>query len=151
MSSNWTRQKAKGSIGEQLFKDTMLSRKHTVIDVRDDKEYQTKDVDFIVSGFNIEVKTDYRMNQTGNIFLEDVIEYWDDEQKAGWFKTTTADYLSFVDGKTKDIHIYKTTTLRDYIKDNRLWWNCCNDGYKRIYGYCLSVDVVPHQIIEYKE
>jgi hypothetical protein len=152
MANLFETQLSRGKVGEEFFIETMKERGNLVEDLRDKKEYQKQDIDFRIQNPEgkftlVEVKTDYRMNQTGNIFLERVIEYREGNEALGWFAYTRADYLAFVDGITKEIYIYQTAALKEWINKHSPYMRRCNDGYKTVYGYCVPKNVALHQKI----
>lgn len=140
----------RGEQGERAVINTMISRGHTVEDLTSNKEFFEKDIDFIVSGKTCELKTDYVIGRTGNLFLEDYMEYTKDfSRRSGFFNTSEAEFLFYLDAKNKVLYIYDFEQLRAYVKENSAFIKrrSCNDGYKVIYGYCLNKDAVNHQTI----
>ena len=140
-------QLARGKKGEELFAKTMVERGHIVEDLRDDEKWRKADVDFSIDGRLVEVKTDYRMNQTGNIFLENGISYAKGGNRDGWFKQTQAEYLAFVDAKTNKIYIYPMELLKEFVEGRLYLLRQCDDGYKIVYGYCVPKNAVAYQLI----
>lgn len=61
----------KGKELEDLFLSFMKQKAKTIKDVREDKNYQAKKVDFILEGLGtIDVKNDTHFGSTGNLFVE---------------------------------------------------------------------------------
>lgn len=142
-------QRKKGKVGERKIIQLMQQRGHQVIDLTDDSRYYAEDVDFIIAGKKCELKTDYIIARTNNLFLETKIEYMSDkEDKEGYFAITKAEYLFYLDEKNNVLYIYTMEQLKDYIDNNYVVTRICNDGYKKVYGYCLNKDKVPHQTIQ---
>ena len=59
-----------GAWGEAVAKRWLVAQGFHVSDVRHDTYYQARDIDFIVDGYFVEVKTDKRADATGNLYLE---------------------------------------------------------------------------------
>ena len=61
--------------------------------------------------------------------------------------------LFYLDEKSMTLYIYLLDELRDYIKRNKgvIPYRSLDDGYKRVYGYCLNKDLVRKQVIERNE
>ena len=134
----------RGKKGEAYVRGLMESRKHTVEDVSNDT---TIGFDFLIDNRKCELKTDYVINTSGNLFLEDYIDYSKGGRARGWFKSCKADYLFYLDEKSLDLYIYLLEEIRDYVDKNYVPVRSLDDGYKRVYGYCLDKDAVPHQTI----
>lgn len=85
---------------EKIVQDYFHSYGYIIDDKSDDEEYQKKDIDFIAykgkRKYAVEVKADTRMNETGNIVIEDgmirSVGY-----RPGWLHKCEADILCFVD------------------------------------------------------
>ncbi len=84
-----------GKIGEEQFAVTLQSYGLEVIDVRDNRKYQAIDVDFLVDGQKVEVKTDLLTGCTGNFALEIITDI--EKDKLGWSAYTEADIVVFMD------------------------------------------------------
>ena len=137
---------ARGKKGETYVKKLMALRSHKVVDV---SEQTTIGFDFYISDKKVELKTDYVINRTNNLFLEDSILYSRGGSRKGWFKTCKADYLFYLDEHTLTLYIYQLSDIRKYIEDYKGYipYRSVDDGYKRVYGYCLDKDLVEHQTI----
>ena len=68
--SNFYDDLARGRQGEILVTKALREMGHTVEDVTKDSDYWKKDIDLIVDGGTLEVKSDWNMGKTGNIVLE---------------------------------------------------------------------------------
>ena len=95
------------------------------IDVREIKEYQKQDVDFLLINqegkiCRFELKTDTRMAGTGNIYLEDKIERELNVFTDGWYHLCQADILSFLDGNNDKYYYYcfNWKKLKQFVIDN---------------------------------
>ncbi len=137
----------RGKRGENYVRDLMARRNHKVIDVSDNYDIG---FDFFVDDMKCELKTDYVINQSGNLFLEEYMDYFKGGRTQGWFKTSKATHLLYLDEKSKTLYIYLLDSLRDYVKENigYLTLRSLDDGYKTVFGYCVPIDAVPHQTIK---
>lgn len=122
MSTNkvWHECNKVGNKGEELFKDAMQARGHKVFDVRDIKEYQKKDIDYLVQKrntnkkYSFEIKSDSRMWETGNF----VVEKWENLNKSkGWFYKCKARFLVICDVEREILYMFKFSLLRDYVAE----------------------------------
>ena len=140
----------RGKKGERYVCALMERRNHEVKDVSLDFE---AGFDFWIDDNKVELKTDYVINHSDNLFLEDYIEYSKGGCAKGWFNTCKAQYLFYLDEKSLTLYIYLLDELRDYVKENRgvIPYRSLDDGYKRVYGYCLNKDLVRNQVIRNSE
>lgn len=107
-----------GKLGEQLFKQIMESRGYIVEDVTAAPFYWDKDIDFIITSTatgitkSFEVKTDSRIANTGNLYLE--LESINSKQwnGGGWFPNCQADYLVYMDAINKIFYVIAMQDLR---------------------------------------
>ena len=92
-----------GKCGEQLVAAALTELGHNVKDVSDKRDYQLKDIDFVLSKDNasttLEVKNDVRSCDTGNIFIETYNNNNTSRNYLGWYYYCEADYLAFVQEK----------------------------------------------------
>lgn len=68
--TNFNKELKKGQAGENRFIEYLNKINLKFRDVRFDKEYQKKGIDFIVQDVNFEIKTSGTLNNTGNIYIE---------------------------------------------------------------------------------
>lgn len=142
----------RGEVGEDKVISILKQRGHNIVDVRAAAEYQKADIDFLVDGRSCEVKTDYRIWETGNLFLEDYISYKSKEPyRGGFFRTSEAEYLFYIDIHNDVLYIYKMEELRAFAAAHRTNVKACEDSYKTTYGICLDKDLVRHQVIYFGE
>lgn len=141
---------ARGKKGEKYVLNLMAARNHEVEDVSLDFN---AGYDFLIDENKVELKTDYVINRSGNLFLEDSIEYFKGGRAKGWFNTCKAQYLFYLDEKSLTLYIYSLDELREYVNENRgvIPYRSLDDGYKRVYGYCLNKDLVRSQVIKKDE
>ena len=108
-------QKVKGKVVEEIVKRHLIGRGHTVEDVSEIKEYQKKDIDFLVANgttkqlISMEVKRDDNIFRTGNFFFEIGFEK-ENYYSMGWMGKCKADYISFYDTRRNKGYIL------DFIK-----------------------------------
>ena len=112
MSFNFFQQQLQvGKKGEEVVAEFMRNRNHKVIDVSNDVEYQKKDIDFLLENQEgqkcaIEVKTDYKIQKTGNFFFESTYHKdWGDS--SGWLDYCEADYICVLAAKEGKLYILK--------------------------------------------
>lgn len=143
-------------------------------DVSDNLEYRSKDIDFLVENLvtgkktTVEIKTDTRATQTGNLFIEE----WTNKECAvpGYLYKSQADIIVFyfVNGLRKHTHnaIYVSLpALRAFVEANKdnsriLKRREVNGGYdpynkkKTVTGWTMPVTVLlshPELIITREE
>lgn len=98
-----------GNTGEQIFYHR-ARRFHKVDDKTNDKNYWGKDIDFIVTNprtgetRTIEVKTDTRLYETGNLYIE--LENVHSKGDKGWYYFSEADIIAYCDYSAPDREIY---------------------------------------------
>lgn len=150
--SSWETQLAKGKLGEDIVRQVMSARGHEVIDVSNDSSYWREDVDFIIANKKVELKTDYWIHKTDNIFLElDMMYHIDGAMRDGYFVTTEAEYLFYLDIKNLILYIYEMKNLKDYVSLHKPSIIFTTDYNKTISGYLLNKDKVKHQTIFLEE
>ena len=110
---------ARGRQGEVLITKALEDLGHNVKDVTQDSNYWEKDIDLLVDGKSLEVKSDWNLGRTNNIVLEMRKR---ESGKDGWFRSTAAENLAFVDMRNRICYLAKTTELREYI-DNMILSN----------------------------
>lgn len=99
-----------GKSGETIVAEFLRGRGISVEDVTDQREYQIKDIDFKLTNqegqkCTLEVKTDYLLNKTGNLFFEGVY-YKEFGESKGWNDYCEADYIAFLDAIGMKLYIY---------------------------------------------
>lgn len=111
-TTNFRKENAKGNVGEQVFMDLMAD--YPVVDVRLDREYQRKDIDFLIYDKSYEVKSCGRISDTGNMALELYIDRRG-ERIPGYFNVTEADVLIYVDVKSQIVYRVDMEELRELV------------------------------------
>lgn len=117
----WNPQLEEGRIGEEVAYRWFIHKGRTVVDVRDDPHYRRHDVDFLVDGIGVEVKTDTRAHETGNLYLEfnalrrSTAHYWYFYQKQrDWlFCFNHDDLLAYALAQPAADHRAATTEMDD--------------------------------------
>lgn len=107
-----------GKWGEQLFEQAMIQQGYMVQNVSADPQYYYKG-DFVITSPTtgdtkiFEVKTDSRINRTGNLYLE----YWNIRSKNsnGWWNYCQADYIAYCDSHTQTFYIIPLLELRQRV------------------------------------
>ena len=145
MSAVWEEAKAKGDIGESLFKLRFPNAK----DVSNLREYQLIDVDFILGEHLIEVKYDSVIHRTGNMFVEDYTTIFNGNVHDGWYRITGADTLCYIDAEDDSAHFISMDTLRSYIEKRKPARATCrpNNG-NTIVGWLVPIARIPHKTIK---
>ena len=110
---------SRGKTAEKATRTYLEVIKHaTVTDVSNDPEYQSRDIDFVVTNSKgitrtVEVKNDTRIAQTGNIMVELCHERQTGTYQ-GWFNKCEAEALMYVCGDT--IFSFKFPLLKLYME-----------------------------------
>ena len=111
--NSFLKAKRKGKQGETAVKDYYLNNGSSVIDVSEDREYQKIDVDFIIDGNFVEVKTQKSLAEQEKITLEIETEYYNNLVRQGWFYSTEANILIFYDNTNNIAYSVDTKELRN--------------------------------------
>jgi hypothetical protein len=87
----------------------------SIVDVRQDKGFQEKDIDFLVESVDrqftpIEVKTDFKAQDTGNIVYE-----VSTNGNMGCFEKTQAKFIYYYIPALKVVHVLGVKSLRTYL------------------------------------
>lgn len=142
---NFEKSLEQGKIGEDIVFEYLKNKFEKVVDVSDDKQYQSDDVDFLCyrdnKEFKVEVKTDYRMDKTGNLFFE-----LSHERKTGtyqgFFYKSTADFLLNLNANTNKLYItpFRQKWRKLAIEKGRKvrFWNTTDKCYSN--GLIISID-----------
>lgn len=110
-----------GKQGEVLFKSMLANRGYQIIDVSDNEEYFSKDIDLIVtspttnSTRTFEIKWDSKISKTRNLYLETFninSKQWNYD---GWWKHCKADYLVYGDSVNQIFYIFHLGDLRERV------------------------------------
>lgn len=87
----------------------------SVVDVRQDKKFQAQDIDFLIENINrqftpIEVKTDFKAHETGNIAYE-----LSTSGHLGCFEKTKATYIFYYIPASRVVHMIDVVAMRTYL------------------------------------
>lgn len=139
-----------GLVGELIVWNALnhLETVRTVIDVRDDKKFQSMDVDFLVEMASrqviwLEVKTDYKATETGNIVYELTTS-----GNVGCFEKTKADVIAYYVPTSGCIYLINVKKLRNYVRS-------CDYPLKKMgdasEGYLLPIAELERENVIYFE
>ena len=128
-----------GESGEHAVWNLLNKQKsvRSVVDVREDKNYQEQDIDFLVENFNrqftpVEVKTDFKAHETGNIVYE-----LSTSGNIGCFEKTKAKYIMYYIPGEKTVYMIDVVEMRTYLQKRRPEEKEMGD---KSTGFLLSVD-----------
>lgn len=119
----------KGKKGEQLFQQIMQQKGYEVQDVSDNPDYWNQDIDFVITSpttgltKTFEVKYDYRLNKTGNLYLETMNV--NSKGSKGWFSFCKADYVAYGDATTNTFYIIPLQELKKKVQQLPTRWAKC--------------------------
>lgn len=109
----------KGKQGEVLVQRYLEAHNWKVINLTNCKDFFSKDIDFLIQKENekhyIEVKFDYRIADTGNMFIEISTDL--DNKKDGWFKFTQAEFIWYGDKQNNLFYVFLLADLKKYIQE----------------------------------
>ncbi len=101
----------------------LQKRGNIVLDVSSCREYQNKDIDFLVSKnkqkTTLEVKNDRRSEETGNVYIETYNTNNASRNNAGWFFYCEADFLAFVQQCRRLAHIVSRRDIVNLCESNQ--------------------------------
>ena len=120
--ANFIKDLKKGKEGEEIFIKFFDENDVEIMDVRNDTEYQKKDIDFRIpladGGIeNYEVKFDKLGGKTGNIPIEIISN--SKTGKHGWLFNSKADYICSIFPDPKGGYLLYFSNL---IKLLKYWW-----------------------------
>lgn len=129
----------RGKTGEKVVHYALTHSKNIkdVWDVSDDTRYRINDVDFLVQTYNnqvygVEVKTDFKAHETGNIFFET-----DSNGNVGCLERTTADYIYYYIYHSKKLYVIITKRLKQLIESGRFYKV---KGGENAEGYLIPIE-----------
>ena len=107
--------------GEDLARKCLEANGFDVIDRTHSPAYWEKDIDFtaIKDGrqFNIEVKWDSKIHNSGAMFLELITDTQNNQR--GWANYTEADYIFYGDAKRQIFYIFAAADMRAYLQTHK--------------------------------
>lgn len=123
----------------------MRSRSYAVEDVTQDPQYFYRDIDFIVSDpflgipVNVEVKWDYKINKTNNLYLETYNRNSKEVKCKGWWKFCQADLLAYGDAVSGKFYIIDFKKLKERVAELKPQSRRCGDESE---GLIVSLDSI---------
>ena len=114
--------KSKGKVGENRFKATMQNKGYIIKDETLNPYYWDKDIDFIATSpftgetKSIEVKWDYRISGTGNLYLELTSTHSKQWNGEGWWLHCQADVLAYGDANGNKFYMFDMAELRQRVE-----------------------------------
>lgn len=148
MQANFYNDLDRGKVGERIFANIVADKGYEIFDLSNDKAYQKKGVDFRIRNENqqllIDVKTDYIMYKTGNIFLE-----LQDGPRVGWAKKTIADLIFYIDYNSNMVYVLEWSSCAAKIDELRKVAFSNQDGISMV-GALLPVDRLDELQIKYQ-
>lgn len=108
-----------GKIGETAVYNYYNSRGIDIIDVSHNPFYQAKDIDFIINGQSVEVKTGTKIKDYQQICLELVSNSDKDFFRKGFLFTTEAEVIIFYSPQEQKMYQIIVSELRKYYNDNK--------------------------------
>lgn len=148
MQANFWNDLDRGKVGERIFCNVVADKGYEIFDLSNDKTYQKKGVDFkIRKGLKeilVDVKTDYLMHKTGNIFLE-----IQDGPRVGWAKKTKADLIFYIDYNSNTVYVLDWSSCAAKMGELRTVTFYNQDGVRMV-GALLPVSKLDELQIVYQ-
>lgn len=120
---------------QKAVKSYLEKRGHKVNDVSENKEYQDKDIDFLLTSptgqtCSLEIKSDSKIDKTGNFFFE-VSFNRKTGTYPGWYQKCKADYICFVNNNKGYILNFSATkkAIAEGLGESRKWYNYTDECY----------------------
>lgn len=117
----------------------------SIISCQGDSYYQDMDIDFLVQIGNkvvsVEVKTDYKAHETGNIFYE-----LSTNGHRGCFEKTRADAILIYLPAVNKMYQFNTTALRMWVDRNKALMKTVSGGDASV-GYAIPIKDLTDQRI----
>lgn len=113
-----------GGKGERVVAKVLADRGWEVYDARNSRNYQQKDIDYVVhktkegKHYKVEVKTDRYIAYTGNLLVENASTCNPKHNYQGWIHYTEADVIAYVCAHTNHIYIVAVEDIKEYIAKN---------------------------------
>lgn len=114
--NTFQRDKTVGKTGEKIVSEYYNGLDYDVIDVSEITQFQQQDIDFLIDGESVEVKTQSSL-QENKICIELVGNL--ERNYKGWFFKTMADYIIFVDTVNNILYKIRMADLMKYYFDNK--------------------------------
>lgn len=116
----FSKEASKGRKGEAVAASFLSSIGYQVENVSNNPDYFKADIDLIATKgeevMKVEVKSDYRISETGNV----CVEIWNDKNRnsKGWLFYTQATHIFFVDVRKGVIHAVRAQELKQLYEQN---------------------------------
>lgn len=124
-------------------------------DVSEIKTFQDKDIDIVIDSKSrplqlhydvrttYEIKTDLRLNETNNLFIETETKRDNGYSTKGWLYKSQADYLLYYSPQRNEYYYMKLSVLREYIKNNKIRYVESYNSEEQAYncGYLLNLNM----------
>ena len=120
-----------GKAGEQMFSLYSKDLGYQVEDLSSNPAYWDLDIDFRLTNprtsqcRTFEVKTDTHIQSTGNLYIE--LTNIHSKQGKGWFEFCKADYLAYIDYRSRALYIIDMEELRAHISSHSFSQSKCGD------------------------
>ncbi len=117
----------RGVEAEKLVAD-YLDRMGFYVEEAKDMALQRKGIDYFVVSptgvlMSVEIKTDFRAAETGNVFLETVsVEKYGIVDKLGWIYTSAAQVLVYYVTGLEEIYFVDMTAFKMKVADFKEWY-----------------------------
>lgn len=133
----------RGKHGEYLLAAALEKKGHTVQIVSSDVYYQYHDIDLLLTNKSgqhttVEVKNDFRSEDTGNVFVEFQNNNNKSRNYKGWYYYCDAAYIAFVQENFKLAHLISSTHLKEMCETGKYKINNSIDTR----GWCVPLDVI---------
>ena len=118
---SFAKQNTTAKKGEDIVLEYLKKEHKNVLDVRNDKTYRKKDIDFVIDvksllKYTIELKSDDKISSTGNFFFETISNSV--RSTLGCFMMSQADFFYYYDTKGDKLYIFDLQRLRNWFIKN---------------------------------
>lgn len=148
---------AVGKNGEKTAKETLEDYlvEYKIKDVSDIKEYQDKDIDFILvhqgtgEEIEVEVKTDNTNHKNWNMFVEDIS--CERLGSDGWLRKTKAKYVFYQYTQRNCSIMVPVDIIRALTQINTYKLGKAFDKFKTSVGFLVPVSDIEKELSNYKD
>lgn len=146
MPNNFARAKGLGKWGEKQVINHLMSKPGTIMvnDVAEDKEWQNKGIDIVVTDktgeWTADVKLDRMIARTGNLF----IEIMSSDKTMGNMVTSSADYFLYLDPFNCKLFTINRQKLFDFWHDNQkdIVTKEVGKSERKTKGFLITVELI---------
>ena len=117
--------------------------------------FQDKDIDIVIDSKSrplqlhydvrttYEIKTDLRLNETNNLFIETETKRDNGYSTNGWLYKSQADYLLYYSPQRNEYYYMNLSVLREYVKNNKIRYVESYNSEEQAYncGYLLNLNL----------